>query len=437
MHLKEWLKVEAKTFTPLGMAAGEWKYVKDIGDLGYNDLLRQGIRSGASILSLLTDVDKDIDRFVKTDDVPFATTSTGALNPVYGQDVYVWTNMDNPFVAAIGKQPWTRSGRRVKTANRSHLIVGMGETDAIPAVEQSTYALMKFGLKQIMTPLSYTAKMQRQSQTGDDAIPTPAQIEQDAAAEHALGLGKDALLLNAETVAGAAGAHNTTGSTVFEHLDRVISCDAEEDDLGGSYDGMYDPWVGAMTADRDSGTTYDAVVVHGDGTLCYQTGNPLFTTDATLTLDAKDTLLYTCLENGLKKEDAFWMTGWDTYRRLKQLYEVKERIMNPVNVNWTVNGVSITGANVGFPQLASMDDIPIVVDQNCPKDTISKLFLVDRKNVFLQLATPTVMLDFGMPTMATISAALAPRMIHGKALGTEGELCATRLNTSGKLSALK
>jgi hypothetical protein len=424
---------------PMGMPANGWKRVKDIGDLGYNDLLRQGIKSGSSILSLVRKIDDGLDRFVKVDDAPFATSTTGALNTVYGQEVYTWTNVENPFVAAIGKQPWTRSGRRVKTANRTNLIVGMGETDAIPVVEQSTYGLMRFGLKQIMTPLSYTAKMQRQAQSGDDAIPTPQQVEADAAAEHALGLGSQAMLLNTETLAYNANADNA-GTTVFETIDRIISCSAEEDDLGGGHTGWYDPWADAMTADRDSGTTFDAVVVHGDGTIAggvTSPGNPDFAVDATLSLDSKDLLLKQCLKNGLKKENAFWLTGWDTYFRLKQLYEVKERIINPVNVNYTVNGVSIVGASVGFPQLASMDDIPIIVDQNCPADTIDKLYLIDRSNIFMQLATPTVMLDFGMPSMATISSALAPRMIHGKALWTEGELCATRLNTSGKLCALK
>jgi hypothetical protein len=421
------------------MAAGEWKQVKEFnGDLGYADLLRQGIANGYSTLSLghKADPTNPIEKFLKTDDAAFSSSATGAWNTVYGRDVYVWTNREHPFFAAIAKQPWTRSGRRVLTTNSTTLTTGMAETDAIPYSLAPTYALMKFGLKQIVTRMDWTSKMQRLSAGGDDCIPTPQQLEADKTAEHMLGLNTEGLLLNAETVAAAAGANNTTGVTTFEALDRVISCDDEEDDLGGSYTDWYDPWVGAMTADRDSGTTYDAVVVHGDGTSSYQGGTGTFSTDSTLTLDAKDVLLLNCLKNGLKKENAFWMTGWDTYFRLKQLYEVKERIMNPVDVSFSVNGVSTqTGAAVGM-QIASMDDIPIIVDPNCPKDTISKLFLIDRSNVFLQLATPTVSIDLGFPAFSRISGT-DQRLGYGKILLTEGELCATRLNTSGKLCALK
>jgi len=421
---------------PLGMAAGEWVPVTEFdGDLGYTDLLRKGIENQYSLLSLVRKKDNLIDRFVK-DDAPLQSSTTGAWNTIYGRDVYVWTNMQHPFLLALGKQPWVRSGRRIKTANSTTLTTGMGETDALPPSLLPTYGLMKFGLKQIVTRLDYTAKMKRLAASGDDSIPTPEQLRADKTEEHVLGLGTEGLLLNAETVAGAAAANNA-GVTVFEALDRVIACDDEEDDLGGTHDGYYDPWADQMTADRDTGTDFDAVVVHGDGSCSYKGGTGTFTSDVTLSLDAKDVLLLNCLKNGLKKENAFWMTGWDTYFRLKQLFEVKERIMNPVKVTFGVNGVSTpSGTEVGMA-IASMDDIPIIVDPNCPKDTISKLFLIDRSNVFMQMATPTVSIDLGFPAFSTISATLAQRLGYGEILLTEGELCATRLNTSGKLCALK
>ena len=424
----------SKQFTPLGALPNEFRMVKDIGDLGYTDLLRQGIESGCSSLSQVRDV-ADIDRFMKADDDLFATTSTAAFNPVYGRESYIWTNLENPFFRALPTRPWVKSGIRVKTANSSTLVSGMAEKDALPASTNPTYALMKFGFKQCVTRVDWTAKMQKMSNQGDDAIPTPDQLLKDKADEHALGLNLS-ILANAETAADAASGNNS-GVTLFESIDRIISCSAEEDDLGGgTYSGWYDPWADAMTADRDSGTTFDAVVVHGDGTNCYQTGNPDFTVDASLTLDAKDTLLEQCFTNGLKKENAFWLTGWDTYFALKKLIGVKERIMNPIKVSYSVNGVSTqNGVNAGF-ELASMDDIPMVIDPNCPKDTISKLFLIDSANIYKQIATPTVAIDLGFPALSTITS-LAQRLGYGKILLTEGELCATRLNTSGKLCALK
>jgi len=282
--------------------------------------------------------------------------------------------------------------------------------------------------------MDWTAKMQRQAASGDDCIPTPTQLQQDVAEAHMVGL-NTSLLSNAETEAAAASA-NYAGVDVFESIDRIISADAEEDDLGGTHINWYDPYIDTATIDRDSGTTYDSVVVHGDGTMCYQTGNPAFGTDATLTLDAKDTLVKQCFKNGLQRENGFWLTGWDTYYRLKQLYEVKERYMNPVKVTMTVNGVqTVSGSEVGF-EVSTMDGMPIIVDQNCASDTIDKLYLIDRSNIFIRLATPTTAVDLGYPALST-STSLAQRFGYGKVLLTEGEIVATRFNTSGKLCALK
>ncbi len=411
---------------------------KVINDFGYTELLRYGVnkmKDSEYAASLLGNVAiKEVDQFAKTDDVWLQTSTTGAVNPIYGAAVYSYVNNQANFFAALAKQPWVNSGIRIKTANPSTTITGMGETDALPASTLPTYALLRFPLKQMATRMDWTAKMQRVSASGDDTIPTPSQLQQDVAEAHALGL-NTSLLSNAETEAANATA-NYAGVSVFESIDRIISADAEEDDLGGTHSNWYDPYITTATIDRDSDTTYDSVVVHGDGTLCYQTGNPTFTADATLTLDAKDVLLQNCLKNGLKKENAFWLTGWDTYFRLKQLYEVKERYMNPVNVSFSVNGVQTqSGQPVGFG-VPSMDDIPIIIDQNCPKDTISKLFLIDRSNIFLRIATPTTAIDLGYPAFST-STSLAQRLGYGKVLLTEGEIVCTRFNTSGKLCALK
>ncbi|MCW3994917.1 MAG: hypothetical protein NWE98_02055 [Candidatus Bathyarchaeota archaeon] len=419
--------------TPEGITSDEWQTLLDKNqNFGYNELLRTGIKSGFSTLSLVRTVE-EVERFVK-DDAPLTSTTTAAWNPVFGRDVWVWQNVACPVIGALAKQAWTRSGIRVKTANSSTLVSGLGETSALPESTLPTYAYMKFPLKQMVTRIDYTAKMIRLAASGDDAIATPEQIRKDKTDEHILGLNR-AILANAETqAAGAAG--NYSGTNVYEALDRLISCKIEEDDLGGTYSGWYDPYDGT-SYDRDTGQVYDAVVVHGDGTVAEGTNNPDFAVDAYLTLRSKDVLLEKCLSNGLKIENAMWVTGQDTYFRLKQLYEVKERYMEPKQYTFDVNGVQTpTGSKVGM-KISTMDDIPIIIDQNAPKDTISKLFLIDRSNVFLRTATPTTMIDLGFPAFSVIGSALAQRLAYGQILLTEGELVVTRFNTSGKLCALK
>lgn len=412
-------------------------------DFGYTDLLRKGMRKmedsnvSASFLGHIKGFET-LTNFIQKDDAPLLTTTTAAVNPIYGAQVYSWLNSATNFVSALAKQPWINSGIRVKTAHPSTKITGLGETDAIPASTLPTYGLLRFPLKQMATRYDYTAKMSRQSASGDDCIPTPSQLAKDVAEAHQLGL-SESLLANAETQAADSTA-NYAGVSVTESIDRIISCDAEEDDLGGLHTGWYNPYTGFASIDRDSGTTYDSVVVHGDGTIAggaSSVGNPNFAVDATLTLDALDTLYYQLRENGAKQEDLFFVTGWDTLKKLKKLIDPKVRIVNPIEVSFDVNGVSTEkGSDYTF-EVNSYNGVPFIVDQNTPKDTISKIFAVDRSNVFLRVATPTTLIDLGYPALSTQSSTLAQRFGYGKVLFTEMELVCTRYNTSGKLCALK
>jgi hypothetical protein len=403
-------------------------------DFGYMEFLRNSILEGVGALGEVQD-EEFKQAFAKTDDAALLSTTAAAYNVVYGAYVWVWTNMEVPIWSALPKKAWESSGVRVKSASSSTLISGLSETEALPASTKPTYAYMKYPLRQMVTRLDYSRKLAVLSKGGDDTIPTPEQLRKDKGEEHVLGLNQ-ALFANAETAAGAAGA-NYDGGKVFESLDRLISCNAEENDLGGStYTGWYDPYDGT-SYDRDSGTTHDSVVVHGDGTLCYQTGNPDFTVDATFSLEVMDTLYSNCRKNGLQQQNGLWVTGWDTYMRMKQLYaDPKERFFDPVRVSFDVNGVRTEKGIEGGTVLSSYHGMPMIVDPNCTTDTISKVFLLDMSSVFIRVATPTVYIDFGFPAFSTLTS-LAPRLGYGAIYLTEGEIAVTRFNTSGKLCALK
>jgi len=355
MPAYQWIKVEERFDPKTG-----------VSDLGYYDLLKRGMQPmedqpiSAGILGQLHV--KELDTFAKTDDAPLLSTTTAAVNPIYGQVVYSWLNNEAPFLNALASQPWTIDGIRIKTANGTRRFTGLASQDALPAADKGTYALMRFPLKENATRYDWSMKLV--SLQGNDAIPTPQQLAVDRAEDHQLGW-SEAILADAQAKAAGAAANNA-GPDTWETIDRIISSNAEYTDLKGTHLGWYNPYVQTATIDR-TGTVYDSVVVHGDGTNTYQTGNPNFAVDATLSLDAKDVMLQQCLKNGLKRENGFWMTGYDTYFRLKQLYEVKERYMNPQKYTFSVNGVSTpNGAQVGFT-LASMDDMPIIVDPNAPK----------------------------------------------------------------------
>jgi len=246
------------------------------------------------------------------------------------------------------------------------------------------------------------------------------------------------ILENAEALAAtSAGAY--TGQHKFEALDRIISCDEEEDDVGsvGGGTGMYDPWTlyevasGGTIWDRDAISAYEAVVVHGDGTV-----TPSMTTacgtDATFTLEAVDVLIDETQKGGADPRFQFFLTGYDTARRWAQLISPKQRFENYERVAVTVNGIqSVEGVRGGF-RVATYDDIPIIRDPNCPKDGISRIFLIDSRSLFFKVATPT----FLMSPAESESYVATNALIQAHWLLTEGELWCTDPTVQGKLRSL-
>ena len=102
------------------MIASHFEYVKEetitlpngvtFNDFGFTDLLRKGMRKmedsnvSASLLGQLKGFDP-LSAFAKTDDAPLQTSTTAAVNPIYGAQVYSWLNSETNFFAALAKQP--------------------------------------------------------------------------------------------------------------------------------------------------------------------------------------------------------------------------------------------------------------------------------------------------------------------------------------------
>jgi len=397
--------------------------IREWNPYGYNELMENSLQKDLGFFGWYR-------KFAKADD-PLLTSTTGVLQEFYGKTVWDWINREANTFAVLPKKPWTKSGWRVITADPSSIISGVTETGSIPDTVQPTWAALKTSFKQMITAIEYSRKMALLSKTGDDTISLD-EYRNWAANAHKLGLDQ-ALLEDAESTAGSLSA-NYAGKDLLESIDRIISNDAEEDDVGGSYDHAFDPWKKyGSTIDRDTGTTYDAVVVHGDGTVTFQGGNPDFTTDATFNLDAVDALVYQTRKNGANPRNQVFITGWDTYRRWKQLVEPKERFFNPVKVQLTVNGVQTErGVEAGIT-LSSYNDIPIIVDHNCPKDTISRIYLLDLETLFIKVVTPTTYL-----TPEQTSQYLAKdKLTEEYWFLTEAETICTRFKTQGKLRSLK
>lgn len=397
--------------------------------IGWNDLMRSP--------SLGDDEHKLPGSYFSKSDDPLLISTTAVWRAIMGKANWMFANLANPAFGALPKVPWDKSGERIITVEPTTAACqGVAEDGALPDSQKPTWAYHATQFKQIVTRIQVSRKMQRAAQLGDDTIDMET-LKNWAFKHNAYEMGK-MILEKAETAAGAAAA-DYAGKDGLEALDRAISCDAEEDDLGGTHDGYYDPWTkyestaGGTVWDRDSGTTYDAQVIHGDGTLCYQTGNPAFGTDATLSLETIDQLIDETQKNGANPRSQVFITGFDTARRWAQLVSPKQRFADYERMTVTVNGVeAVEGRRAGF-RVGMYDDIPILRDKNCPKDTISKIFLVDTSSLFLKVATPT----FLMAPDEAESYLASDKLQQDYWFLTELELWNTDPTVQGKLVSLK
>lgn len=367
--------------------------------------------------------------------VDTANFSRIRFSVVYGKMAWDWVNREHNVFSLLPKRPWERSGERILTGDpATDVFQGVAETGALPDAQVPNYATHGTQFKQCIARFQVSRKMRKSAALGDDVL-TVEELRRWAAGGNVLGIEK-AICENAEaTIAAGTTTENYTGKDTFEGLDRIISCSEEEDDLdtnhGTSY---YDPWQQyAETAwDRDSGTTYDAIVVHGDGT--YVTGSrSAFGTDATLTMEAVDVLLRETEKAGANPATQILVTGYDTYYRIKQLIETKQRFMDSVRVMKTVNGVNtVAGVEAGFP-VASYEGRPIFKAANMPSDTISRIFCLDLASVYFKVVTPTILMA---PDEAESYLGL-DKLVQDHWFLTEGETWCTNVKVQGKLRSAK
>lgn len=315
--------------------------------------------------------------YQKTDD-PVLSSTTGVLTTLYGEAVWSMIHRERNALAALPKVPWAQDGLRVSTADPAKKVEGMAETGTFPETVKPTWAPYKLDSKWEATTWDVFEKA-RQHTMRNEGINLDAELRREMMDIHLTGL-DEYLLKCAETEAGAASDDRAAADmTNLESLDRLISSGAEEGVFGGSHNHWYDPY--GTTIDRDAGTTYDSQVLHGGGT------------DRAISTALIDQLIRQCEDNGLKKEYSFFLTGRDTRDKIKSLMQAQLDYVPTQRVQFSVNGVQTDpGLNVG-PTVVAYNDIPIITDKNTPKDTISRIFLIDTRYMRVRLMLPTMFLS--------------------------------------------
>lgn len=312
-------------------------------------------------------------------DAPLITTTTGAYLATYGAQVWSQLNQNANTLGILPKYPWPRGGFRAVTARAAASGGGLAEAAAIPDTIKPTFAAVIVAPKQIVHTFETSLVQEGVAKTQDDAL--DFEILREQMAIHHAEMMNVMLLTDVGTLA----------STNLESIDRVI-CSAAEVTAESITSG--DGTIYSLS--RDSGASWtDAQVLHNSGT------------DRPIT----DVLLRTLKNNtraaGANPAGQVFVTGFDTAIDIEGLYQTQVRY-NPLGKAWiqpSVNGVKTQeGANFGV-QVTSVYNIPLIEDKNTPKDTKSRVYLLDisdpmntgRPRLGLAVVQPTVYFETKSP----------------------------------------
>jgi len=378
-------------------------------------------------------------RKVDVDVVPATiayTTLPDWVQPVFGRKVWSFLNYEKNVFAILPKERWVRSGWRMLTsAGQSwahagaELSGGMARGGALPDTIAPTLKVNATQPKEVMHTWA-VAEIDAFLSSIDDAVNIIPFMREELGKEHAAII-NTMLIQSAEYLAGTASA-NWAGTDNFESLDRIVASDAEEDAVGGTYSGYYDPWTkyGLLAVDRDTETAFDAVVEAAGGTLG---------TDGDLTLWSIEDVWRKIIENGGAPDVI--LTGADFLTALSEILEPERRFMGEARVVPQYGGVRGLGPGVeaGF-SVATYRQIPIITTavMRCTDptygDTISKALFLDTEYLRFRVAAPTRYMETARQYVSYL--AQNKLRIEGGYL-TVGELICYRFNVQGKLRDIK
>ena len=353
-----------------------------------------------------------MDNMIKKDGTfdPGAYGSGTMWEPIFGAKVWSWLNEEQNIFALLPKEPWGKSGWRVKTT-RGHSTGGgiANQTDAtVPTAQSSTYYQM-YAEAKTMAHMDEVGELAEAVSSGDDAINMLPQHREDLAFDHQFCINYQLGVLM-ET---AAASNN------FESIDRIVHSAAEIDNDGG-IDGSTVGLLYSTQYDIDSATTWDSQVSENSGT------------DRDLTLTLIDTVYEAVLNAG--GDPKVLLTGTETLFRWEQLLEAERRYVNTATVVPTFGGVRGVkpGVEAGF-MVSTYHGTPIITSQHVKdRDTIEPIYFLDTDYLKFATLKPTTYSETGANDFVKIGYFKYRMMFK-----TVGEVRCYNFAFQGKLTNLK
>ena len=333
-------------------------------------------------------------------DAPSTTSTAGMFNAIFGAYAWAQLNLEANAFGILPKYPWDKSGWRVITAkpalntnNSNTALGGTSEGGLIAETIKPTVAELDVKPKTAQLPFSASEVMEWLStHSKDDIWGGLGSLRLYMAVQHKEFINRMLLADVESDAAASSGAH--TGTKDFESLDRIVSSDAEEDALGGSDSGFYDPWAADATVDRDgNGGEFDCTVESASGTIG---------TDGVLTDDVLRTFLRK-IRIAAGKDPNVFLGSHEVYSEIQGLYMPSVRIANPYGeqlVQIDVNGIqTFKGTGTGI-HVDSIYGVPFIPTKDAPTgggSEIGSLFALDTSDaegygyprIGIQVAIPT------------------------------------------------
>ena len=333
-------------------------------------------------------------------DAPVTTSTAGTFNAIFGAYAWAQLNLEANAFGILPKYPWDKSGWRVitskavlNTTNSNTVLGGTAEGGLIAETTKPVLQEIDVRPKTAQLPFSATEVMEwLATHSKDDIWGGLGSLRLYMAVQHKEFLNR---MLLADVEGTITGSGTNAGTTDFESLDRIVSSSAEEDALGASTTGSYDPWAANATIDRDSGTDFDSTVESASGTIG---------TNGVLTDDTLRTFLRK-IRIAAGKDPNVFLGSHEVYSEIQGLYMPSVRIPNPYGeslVQIDVNGIqTFKGTGVGI-HVDSIYGIPFIPSKDAPSDSgdaseIGRLFALDTSDaegygyprIGIQIAIPT------------------------------------------------
>jgi len=347
-------------------------------------------------------------------DAPILTSTAGVFNAIFGAYAWAQLNLEANAFGVLPKYPWDKSGWRTITAKANVLAHGAccinmcvtvlgGTTEGgviantiKPVIEELEIrpktAQLPFSASEVMEWLSTHSK--------DDIWGGLGSLRLFMAVQHKE-LINQMILADNETPAAAACPCINVGTLDFERLDRIISSNAEECQLGGAGSRWYNPWAGSCLGTqvcRDTLTTYDSTVDTANAAGTIGGANGILTDDLLRTHLRK-------IRIAAGKDPNVFLGSHEVYSEIQGLYMPSVRIPNPYGealVQIDVNGIqTFKGTGVGI-HVDSIYGVPFIPTKDAPSrasDTteVGRLIALDTSDaegygyprIGIQIAIPT------------------------------------------------